>query len=763
MAGATYDVVSGIASNSTEYTTAASYSELHNITLATGDGVTFLKASWDARMNFTAPLYGRFMRDGESLGRFNLTQSVYAQVGSYEIAFNESTGTHYYGFEVYSNKKGTIYSRNFSAVFLKNGSYGSGAGGGNVSSVTGAPAGTLDCTGTDDIICTITAPSTWTTTYNSTYANTTSTVAGNLANWNATYNATYDSHSVLIITLQNNDTADRTYVNTTFLPILTYSGNFPNTTIANLNGNYPNSSLVNYLLISSYAGNFPNSSLVNYLLTSAFGTNFNTSFHAEIPVCNATTGKLVSDDGETVTCGTDQTGAAGGNVSSVTAQSPLTYTGTTDVTIKDERTTYPNNTIASKEAIWDTVTSKTTLTVVNSSAQITETQVTNLISDLSGKEPAISSSTASKFYGWDKTFKDILISYISGLQEILDTHNSTTSIVNGNLVNWNATYNSSYHTLLTNAPNNTVADNLANWNATYNATYDLKLNNVSAGSNVTITWSGCPSACVAQISSSGGTGGGITLNEVNQYADLYNQNAANLTGTINYSVIPALPQANVSGLVSDLAGKEPTITGSTSNTFWNGLKQWITLGVGNITGLQEIEDTQNSSITGLQSNDTQDRAFVNTTFMKVVNATICTGTDKNIWNGSWWNCDTDQNTGTSTGGGINVSGQPVITANASLVQGTNITLTQSGTNITIASTMGFTTISTEQFTASGTEQNYTLSVNYLVNSTRVYVNGLRQPLNFTAGSYSESVATKSINFTSSPRNGDKIEIEYAQS
>jgi hypothetical protein len=587
MAGATYDVVSGIASNSTVYTTSASYGELHNISLATGDGITFLKASWEAQMNFTAPLYGRFMRDGMSLGRFNLTQSVYAQVGAYEMAFNETEGTHYYGFEVYSNKKGWIYSRNFSAVFLKNGSYGSGAGGaGNVSSVTGAPAGVLDASGTDDITLTLNPMGT-------NFRNDTISTQGTAIDA-LKVNDSYFNGSVF-----RNSTNFRNDSISGKLDTSTYSGNFPNSSLVNYlpistySGNFPNSSLINYLLISTYAGNFPNSSLPNYLLTSLFGSNFNTSFHTEIPVCNATTGKLVSDDGETVTCGTDQTGAAGGNVSSVIAQSPLTYTGTTDVVIKDERTTYPNSTVGSKEATWDTVTSKTTLTEVNSSAQITETQVTNLI--------------------------------------------------------------------------------------------------------------------------------------------------------------------------SDLAGKEPTITGSTSNTFWNGLKQWITLGIGNITGLQGLEDTQNSSIASLQSNDTQDRAFVNTTFMKVVNATICAGTDKNIWNGSWWNCAEDQNTGTSTGGGINVSGQPVITANASLVEGTNITLTQSGTNITVSSTMGFTTISTEQFTASGTEQNYTLSANYLVNSTRVYVNGLRQPLNFTAGSYTESVATKSINFTSSPRNGDKIEVEYAQS
>ncbi len=309
IAGATYDVVSNISSNSTEYTTSSSYGELHNISLATGAGTTFLTASWDARMNFTAPLYGRFLRDGVSLGRFNLTQSVYAQVGSYELAFNETIGTHQYGWEVYSNKKGTIYSRNFSAFFLVNGSYG------EVSS---------------------------------------------------TYNATYDAYQALITVLQSNDTADRTYVNDTFLPITTYAGNFPNTTIANLNGNYPNSSLVNYLLISTYSGNFPNATVASNLAAWNATYNatydakvgwtqalFDTAFHTEIPVCNATTGKLVSDDGETVTCGTDQTGAAGGNVSSVTAQSPLTYTGTIDVVIKDERTTYPNNTISGNLLNWN--------------------------------------------------------------------------------------------------------------------------------------------------------------------------------------------------------------------------------------------------------------------------------------------------------------------------------------------------------------------------------------------------------------------------
>ena len=207
-AGAAYDVVSNISSSSTEYTTSASYGELHNISLATGTGTTFLAASWDARVNFTAPLYGRFMRDGVSFGRFNLTQNVYATVGSYQISFAETTGTHYYGWEVYSNKKGTIYSRNFSAFFLVNGSYG-------VSS---------------------------------------------------TYNSTYAAYQALITALQSNDTVDRAYMNNTFLPIATYSGD------------YPNSTLVNYLPISTYSGNFPNNTVAANLVN--WNATFNSSYNA---------------------------------------------------------------------------------------------------------------------------------------------------------------------------------------------------------------------------------------------------------------------------------------------------------------------------------------------------------------------------------------------------------------------------------------------------------------------------------------------------
>ena len=46
-----------------------------------------------------------------------------------------------------------------------------------------------------------------------------------------------------------------------------------------------------------------------------------------------------------------------------------------------------------------------------------------------------------------------------------------------------------------------------------------------------------------------------------------------------------------------LSGKEPSIIGSTANVFWNGLKQWITLGIGNITGLQTALDLKDTNLT----------------------------------------------------------------------------------------------------------------------------------------------------------------------
>jgi len=234
ISSAAYDVVSNISSNSTEYTTSASYGELHNISLATGAGTTFLTASWDARVNFTAPLYGRFLRDGVSFGRFNLTQNVYATVGSYQISFEETAGTHQYGWEVYSNKKGTIYSRNFSAFFLVNGSYGTGAGGGNVSSVTGAPAGVLDCTGTDEITCTITQSTTGASGYlSSTDWN---TFNSKITNATAQINRSQVSGQEGVDTTQNtsisNSQSNDTYFNGT---VFSQSTEFKNSTAVTAN------------------------------------------------------------------------------------------------------------------------------------------------------------------------------------------------------------------------------------------------------------------------------------------------------------------------------------------------------------------------------------------------------------------------------------------------------------------------------------------------------------------------------------------------
>ena len=109
------------------------------------------------------------------------------------------------------------------------------------------------------------------------------------------------SLSSLISSLQGNDTVDRTYVNDTFLPIVTYAGDFPNSSVAGWGsdfpnstiesyaGDYPNSTLVNYLPIATYAGDYPNSTIVNYLLITTYNGDFpNSTVQNNLATWNST-------------------------------------------------------------------------------------------------------------------------------------------------------------------------------------------------------------------------------------------------------------------------------------------------------------------------------------------------------------------------------------------------------------------------------------------------------------------------------------------
>jgi hypothetical protein len=168
-----------------------------------------------------------------------------------------------------------------------------------------------------------------------------------------------------------------------------YNGNFPNSTVAGYGSNFPNTSLPNYLLINTYNGNFPNSTVADY------GSNFpNTSLPNYL---------LIS-----------------------------TYGGN-----------FPNSTISTK----------TTLAQVNSSAQIGESQVTNLVTDLTGKEPTITGSTSNTFWNGIKQFVTLssglitdfsaavrsnisssggLLSYNSSTGVISDTINQSANLYNVN-------------------------------------------------------------------------------------------------------------------------------------------------------------------------------------------------------------------------------------------------------------------------------------------------------------------------------------------
>ena len=70
--------------------------------------------------------------------------------------------------------------------------------------------------------------------------------------------------------------------------------------------------------------------------------------------------------------------------------------------------------------------------------------------------------------------------------------------------------------------------------------------------------------------------------------------------------------SDVTGLNGALAGKEPTITGSTSDNFWNGLKQWVNITIGNVLGLNDTITNHRTAIASkLDISDTSSLARKN--------------------------------------------------------------------------------------------------------------------------------------------------------
>ncbi|MCZ7383082.1 MAG: hypothetical protein O8C64_16115, partial [Candidatus Methanoperedens sp.] len=219
-----------------------------------------------------------------------------------------------------------------------------------------------------------------------------------------------------------------------------YNGNFPNSTLAGYGSNFPNSSLPNYLLINTYSGNFPNNTL------SGYGTNFP----------NTTLSNY------------------GGNFPNTSLPNYLlisTYNGD-----------FPNSTISTK----------TTLAQVNSSAQIGESQVTNLVSDLSGKEPTITGLTSNTFWNGLKQFVTLSSGLITDFSAAVRSNISSSS----GLVSYNSSTG--------------VISDTINQSAQISRSQVTGQEGVDAGQNTSIA-------------------GKTTLSEVNQSAGLYNMNASNIT------------------------------------------------------------------------------------------------------------------------------------------------------------------------------------------------------------------------------------------
>ena len=430
----------------------------------------------------------------------------------------------------------------------------------------------------------------WNATYNVTYDALNVTVNGNLVNWNLTYNATYNASVASITQLQQNDTADRAFVNNTFLPNSTYNGNFPNSTITANN-------LVNW--------NNTFNSTYDTLNVTVNGNlaNWNSTYNATY---NASTVAIVQ----------------------------LQINDTTD-------RAYVNNTF----------------------------------------EPKISTGLVTQFWNGLKQFVSITISNVVGLQTFYDAFNVTQTIVNGNLVNWNSTYNSTYD-----SNNNTIAGNLANWNNTYNASYNASLASIiqlqinDTTSQIYVNNTFLPN------STYNGNFPNLTLESMsitwNQTTTIVNGNLANWNNTYNstydnyQNTMNAMNNSNAANrtyfqALSDLNNLTHTYFNLTfaqqvlTNTFFNNSiatkADAIFL---NITALPLKADAlfTNNSLTGLINNDTLDRAYVNSTFLKQANISKCTGTDKlTTSDGLILTCATDQ---TGAGGTVTPEASFVYSSNA---------------------------------------------------------------------------------------------------
>lgn len=119
---------------------------------------------------------------------------------------------------------------------------------------------------------------------------------------------------------------------------------------------------------------------------------------------------------------------------------------------------------------------------------------------------------------------------------------------------------------------------------------------------------------------------------------------------------------------------------------------------------------------------------------------------------------------------INITNSSVInspmiqdSSNISVMYNNNIS---AGANLTYNATTGviddnrsiFQTVNFEKFTGDGATANFSLTYPLITNSSRVYLNGLRQ---IFGSSYIEH--SQSINFTGVIPNGYIIEVEYVQS
>jgi hypothetical protein len=394
--------------------------------------------------------------------------------------------------------------------------------------------------------------------YNNNFPN--STLAGYDGNFPNTSLPNY-----LLISTYNGDFPNSTLAG--------YNNNFPNSTLAGYGGNFPNTSLSNYLLISTYSGNFPNSTLAGY--NNNFPNSTLASYGGNFPNTSLSNYLLISTYSGNFPNST--LASYGGNFPNTSLLNYLlisTYNGD-----------FPNSTLPNYLLISTYSGNFPNNTLAGYGGNFPNTSLPNylLISTYAGNFP--NGTVASKEAAWDAKTNFSL--NVSGQPQIYNSASLTAGT--------NISLSQSGNTITISSTGVGVAAHDLN-GTTHTGYLDyVRIINVlvNLANNVTGLLQD------ANIASAGTWNAKTTLAQVNQSANLYNVNGANITGII--PTVSYLGAVNTTANLYNVNGTNITTGTIPTARYLDAVNTTAQISRLQVTGQTGVDNSQNTSITNLQS------------------------------------------------------------------------------------------------------------------------------------------------------------------